>query len=113
MDTRPRYLCTLACPGVEVVTHRTPTGWRTRIHGGPLDGEEFVSDSHGQHEVAVDLAKTAADEDAARACLTPFHGPWPDAPKSAQVGPLALRGPSPPTYPVLELDADFFGCNAV
>ena len=57
--TAAEILCTVAAPGVEVVTDQTATGWETVIHGGRLDGERFASagDPEQEHRRACLLAR--------------------------------------------------------
>jgi len=57
-------LCTVAAPGVEVVTEPTAAGWQTTIHGGKLDGERFPSagDPEQQHHKACVLARMSGWE---------------------------------------------------
>jgi hypothetical protein len=63
MDTIERYRCSIASPGVEVVTVRTDEGFSTVINNGPLDGEEFRAEtflgSLLRHKSAIELARQA------------------------------------------------------
>lgn len=60
--TGQHAICSVATPGVEVVTVRTEDGhYLTEIHGGPIDGERFTGDRdpERQHHRACVLARTA------------------------------------------------------
>lgn len=73
--------CTVAAPGVEVVTVRAALGgFRTTIHNGPLDGESFAGASaDAQHDWAVRMARDAGGGAgafrAARPAAAPAAGP--------------------------------------
>jgi hypothetical protein len=63
LDTAHEHRCSIAGPGLEVVTVRTEDGtFETQIHGGRLDGERFVcaEDADGQHEAAVVMVRLVA-----------------------------------------------------
>lgn len=55
--------CSLACPGIEVVTVREDGAIVTTIHGGRLDGEQFrlddAADLQTQHQRVCRLARMA------------------------------------------------------
>lgn len=61
-DATP-FRCTIATPGVEVVTARAGNGtFVTTINGGRLDGERFTShhDPDAEHDRACLLARMTA-----------------------------------------------------
>lgn len=61
MNASTELLCTIAAPGVEVITLRDVDDFVTTIHGGRLDGESFQcgSDPDGQHERVCRLVRMA------------------------------------------------------
>lgn len=62
MSTTEPVRCSLAAPGVEVVTVRVDGAAVSTIHGGKLDGQEFKEggeDMENQHYRACVLARLA------------------------------------------------------
>lgn len=62
MNVNEPVRCSLAAPGVEVVTVRVDGAAVSTIHGGKLDGEEFKvggEDADNQHYRACVLARLA------------------------------------------------------
>jgi hypothetical protein len=71
MSVNPQYRCSVAGPGVEVVTARTDDDQHeTVIMGGRLDGERFLSKTIRaallHHEHAIELAKIADNQEKRR-----------------------------------------------
>jgi hypothetical protein len=70
MNAARLFRCSLATPGVEVVTSRAGDGsYTSQIHGGRLDGQHFTCfiDPEAQHEKVCRLARMAE---------------WPRAPRA-------------------------------